>query len=542
MKNSFTILVALFIVATTFAQAPEQMSYQAIVRNATGNLVTNQQVGMQISILQTTATGTAVYVETHTETTNANGLLTLQVGAGSVQNGTFASIDWSAGPYFVKAETDPAGGTTYTITGTQQLMSVPYALYAETSGASSSLWTQSGTDVVYTAGDAQINGLTVGRGAGNIASNTANGSRALFSNTFGIYNTATGNGALISNTEGDGNTANGTLALFSNTDGSNNTANGSRALFSNTTGSNNTAIGYAADVTSGSLVNATAIGFNAKVNADNKIQLGDINVTSVATSGALTTGTVTYPIVNGTVGQVLTTDGAGAATWSDAGATGPQGPAGNDGAAGATGAQGPIGNDGVDGQGGITNAGTGISVTGAGTGGSPYVVSTTSPCGLAIGQTYQGGIIFYLDPSGCHGLISHATDQSTGIAWWNGSYTDTYAFGSGLFNGDGNCYGIRASQGGCAFCYAAELCIGGNSGGYSDWYLPSKYELNLMYQNIGQGQGNPSLFNVGGFAYSYYWSSTEYDTFTAWEMNFGGGNMYHASKNATLYVRAVRAF
>lgn len=111
------------------------MTSQAIVRDAAGDLVTNQQVGMQISILQTTATGTAVYVETHTETTNSNGLLTLQVGAGSVQNGTFASIDWSAGPYFVKAETDPAGGSNYTITGTQQMASVPYALYAKTSGA-----------------------------------------------------------------------------------------------------------------------------------------------------------------------------------------------------------------------------------------------------------------------------------------------------------------------------------------------------------------------------------------------------------------------
>jgi len=132
MKNSFTILVALFIVATTFAQAPEKMSYQATVRDATGNLVTNQQVGMQISILQTTVGGTAVYVETQTPTTNANGLVSIAIGAGTPVNGTFATIDWSTGTFFIKTETDPTGGTSYTITGTSQLLSVPYALHAKT--------------------------------------------------------------------------------------------------------------------------------------------------------------------------------------------------------------------------------------------------------------------------------------------------------------------------------------------------------------------------------------------------------------------------
>ena len=116
------------------AQAPSGFTYQSVLRDANNDLIINTAVGTQISILQTTAGGTAVYVETHAETTNANGLLTLQVGAGTVVIGTFGGIDWSAGPYFIKSETDPAGGTNYTITGTQQMMSVPYALYAETSG------------------------------------------------------------------------------------------------------------------------------------------------------------------------------------------------------------------------------------------------------------------------------------------------------------------------------------------------------------------------------------------------------------------------
>jgi hypothetical protein len=132
MKNIFTIAAALVMTASVWAQSPEKMSYQAVVRNATNTLITTQAVGMQISILQTTATGTAVYVETQTPTTNANGLVTLEIGTGTVVSGDFTTIDWANGTYFIKTETDPTGGTSYTITGTSQLMSVPYALYANT--------------------------------------------------------------------------------------------------------------------------------------------------------------------------------------------------------------------------------------------------------------------------------------------------------------------------------------------------------------------------------------------------------------------------
>lgn len=132
MNKFYTFLAAILLTTSTFAQAPEKMSYQAVIRNSSDALVTNQAVGMQISILQTTATGTAVYVETQTPTTNINGLVSLEIGAGTPVTGTFAGIDWATGPYFIKTETDPTGGTTYTITGTSQLMSVPYALHAKT--------------------------------------------------------------------------------------------------------------------------------------------------------------------------------------------------------------------------------------------------------------------------------------------------------------------------------------------------------------------------------------------------------------------------
>ena len=132
MKRIFTIAAALFMSASVWAQAPEKMSYQAVVRDAGNALVTSTAVGMQISILQTTATGTAVYVETQTPTSNANGLVSLEIGTGTVVSGDFTTIDWANDTYFIKTETDPTGGTTYTITGTSQLMSVPFALHAKT--------------------------------------------------------------------------------------------------------------------------------------------------------------------------------------------------------------------------------------------------------------------------------------------------------------------------------------------------------------------------------------------------------------------------
>lgn len=131
MKKVYTILAAILLTATTFAQAPEKMSYQAVVRCSDNVLVSNLPVGMQISILQTTATGTAVYVETQRPTTNVNGLVSLEIGTGTTTD-DFSTIDWSTGPYFIKIETDPEGGSDYTITGTSQLLSVPYALYAKT--------------------------------------------------------------------------------------------------------------------------------------------------------------------------------------------------------------------------------------------------------------------------------------------------------------------------------------------------------------------------------------------------------------------------
>ena len=591
-----------FLLATTalMAQAPQRISYQSIIRDANNVVVASSAISVKISLLRGTATGPAVYVETHPITTNANGLVSLNIGEGTAITGTFAGIDWSNGPYLIQTATDPTGGTDYSIVGTAPLNSVPYALYAAngtpgpigltgpvgpagptglTGAAGIGGVTTAGTNITlsgsgtvaspymvsanipaadaatitgiipvanggtgettvpgilsalgfasnnvaigfvagtpnqvvnantiaigggagrenqgqgsvaigYVSGDQnqgsasvaiggnaaqsgqgtqavalgfaagqngqgdysvavgsfagnvqaansialnatgaslnplttgffvdpiinraatstplyyntttkevtsgtaasggvpytgatqavdlgaydlKVNGLTIGRGGGNVdgntaygsmslysnssgnsntaygyaslysnttgSSNIANGNQSLYFNTTGSNNTAIGNASLNSNIEGVDNTANGFGALYKNT-GSNNTASGSRSLYSNTTGGSNTAlgyyagitnttgtqntlIGYSADVSSTNLSNATALGNQAIVTASNTIQLGNTSVTNVKTSGTITAGTVTYPNAhNSTAGQALTTNALGVASWT----------------------------------------------------------------------------------------------------------------------------------------------------------------------------------------------------------------------------------
>ncbi len=328
MRKLFTILVpmaiGILLTASVFlprqagAQSPEKMSYQAVIRDASDNLVTNQEVGMQISILQDSESGTAVYTETQTDTTNANGLVSLEIGTGTTSD-DFSTIDWSNGPYFIKTETDPTGGTSYTITGTSQLLSVPYALHAKTA-----------------------------------------------------------------------ETVTGTI-------------------------------------------------------------------------------TETDPTVT---------------TYS-------------------------------------------------------------------LGDFAQGGIVFWVDETGQHGLVCAKTDQDggSGIRWFAGSDGVTRANGDGPFSGELNTAIIISSQvsiGDDGNDYAAQICNdlqiteGGKT--YGDWYLPSKEELNLMYQNKGTIDATATSNGGSGFANDYYWTSAEYNDFRAWGQHFASGSQDNGSKTGTLRVRAVRAF
>jgi len=151
MKRLFTLLIPVVLTVSVFAQTPQKMSYQAVIRDSDSKLVTTQ-VGMRISILQGSESGTAVYIETQTPTPNINGLVTIEIGTGTTTD-DFSAINWAAGPYFIKTETAVAPPlTTYTIEGTSQILSVPYALLAKKA--------ESESDPAYTAWDKDYSDLT----------------------------------------------------------------------------------------------------------------------------------------------------------------------------------------------------------------------------------------------------------------------------------------------------------------------------------------------------------------------------------------------
>jgi hypothetical protein len=325
MKRIFTFIVFCSLMTSVFAQSPEKMSYQAVIRGNSNQLVTSHATGMKISILQGSATGMAVYVETQTPATNANGLVSLEIGSGTPVTGTFAGINWANGPYFIKTETDPTGGTNYTITGTSQLLSVPYSLHAKTA-----------------------EGITGGI-------------------------------------------------------------------------------------------------------------------------------TETDPIFNGSVAKKITV--ADTAKWT-------------------------------------------------------ALIHK-------IGDSYGGGIVFYVDATGQHGLIAATNDQSYGIQWYNGTNRITGTTGDGLYAGAMNTAIIVATQmaDNQTGNFAAKVCAdySENVDGvtYGDWYLPSKYELNLLYMQKSV---------IGGFGIEYYWSSTEYNNLETWFQYFYSGGQLHNVKSTTYHVRAIRTF
>jgi uncharacterized protein (TIGR02145 family) len=130
MKILTSLLFSLIAIIHMFGQAPEKFSFQSVVRNSANQLVSNQQIGVKISILQGSFTGSIIYSESHFSFSNSQGLVSLQIGTGSIITGNFSSINWSSGPFYIKSEVDIEGGSNYTIETNQQLISVPYALYS----------------------------------------------------------------------------------------------------------------------------------------------------------------------------------------------------------------------------------------------------------------------------------------------------------------------------------------------------------------------------------------------------------------------------
>ncbi len=133
MKNLFsTLLLIVSTIGVLFSQVPATFNYQAVVRNSSGEIITNRNVKFKISILKGSESGTVIYSETHSVTTNSFGLVNLKIGGGTVVTGTFDLSEWKNGKHFIKTEIDPNGGTSFSLLGTSELSSVPYAIHAQT--------------------------------------------------------------------------------------------------------------------------------------------------------------------------------------------------------------------------------------------------------------------------------------------------------------------------------------------------------------------------------------------------------------------------
>jgi len=296
MRKLYTILIVLLVTASTFAQAPEKMSYQAVVRDGGNTLLANEEVGIRISILQTTITGASVYTETHSVTTNLNGLVSLEIGTGNTSD-IFATTDWSAGPYFIKTEIDQSGGSSYTITGTSQIMSVPFALYANYSGSSETNATNIANNTTAIAANTAKVGYTDALVSANtaVAANTAKDgitsaqSTAITANTAKVGYTdalVSANTAVAANTAKDGITTAQANAITANT-----------------------AKTVAAEELTGTSLNSTVVGSS----------LTSVGIlTGLTVTGTTETGLV--KITGGTpgLGKVLTSDAVGMAIWAAA--------------------------------------------------------------------------------------------------------------------------------------------------------------------------------------------------------------------------------
>ena len=470
MKRLIFTLSALALIVCVFAQTPEKMSYQAVVRNSSNQLVTSKAIGMKISILQGTANGTVVYTETQTPTTNANGLVSIEIGG----NTNFKTIDWAKGPYFLKTETDPAGGTNYTITGSSQLLSVPYALHAKT--AESVTGTITETDPIFAASPAK--GITLA----NISNwTTAYG----WGNHSGLYRPI---GYVPAWTEVMGKPTFSTVA----TSGSYNDLINKPSITNSqwtTSGSNITYNSGNVGIGTGAPVYKLEVAGRVRI----KTGGGTAGIFMMNNANTLERGFVgmyndDYIGFYGTPGN----------NWGFLMNV-------NNGNIG-IGTVAPIAKLDVK---GIINVNFN-RITDVGNPVNPQDVATKAYVDLkirTIGEAYGGGIVFYVTPDGQHGLIAEKQDQSTSTNWYNAhdyiSHPENYS------------------------------TAGKN---YTDWRLPTKYELNLLYQQRAV---------VGGFTIGFYWSSTESSTFDydAYYQNFLNGSQSSGDGKHSIHcVRAIRAF
>ena len=468
------VFIVAIILMSKYGQA-QGINFQGVARSANGTILAGSNISLKLSIISKTPDATPDFVETKTVLTNAQGIFSIIVGDASnkVVLGSFASINWADQLKFLKVEMDPTGGVNFISMGTTQLQNVPFSYYSL------------GVDAANIAGT-----LSVAKGGTGVAS-IAGLKTALTLNSVNNTTDLAKPISTLTQTALDLKLNAADTSKYTKQTYSDSALVAKQVLIGLKLNAADTSK-YTKQIYSDS---AMLTKLSTTGNAATATTAGNItattNTTLTSLSNLATVGTITSGVWSGTAvavekggtgltaagtnGQVLTSTGSGTLTWT----------------------------------------------------GTHY-----------IGESYGGGIVFYVYDNGKHGLIAAKSDQSTGIRWYGGSNTNTRARADGVGAGLKNTAIIIANQGAVdGNAFAATLCneysVTVDGVKYGDWYLPSKYELNLLYlqQSV-----------VGGFALNFYWSSTEIGNSSVWDQYFQVGSQGNANKNGTGYIRAIRAF
>jgi len=583
IKFSIMLIIALVyksIITLSISQTPQRMSYQAVIRDASNKIIKDQNVGMRISILQGSPTGGyVVYTEMQYPTTNENGLISIEIGGLY----DFNNIVWSNGPYYLKTETDPSGGTDYTITGTSQILSVPYALHAKTAesitgGLAFSPPSATPLDPYnLQSSSATMNGLVNGNGF----LTTVAFEWGLANNFFSSFESVTPSESPVTGIY-DASVSATLTGLKSGTDYHYRikVSNAVNVVYSNIM--NFTTLTSIPELTTTPISSITGTsassGGNITHNGGLQVTLGGVcygispnpthddnatlqllmgSTTFISQLSGLTPGTTYYVRAYGT-----NSNGTGYGNeYSFTTASPPTVTTSNiyDVRGNSTQAGGSVTNTGGSpilssglcwstSHGPTTasskNTSFGDPMTGLTTNttyyarayatnivGTSYGDEISFNSGFLIGTETVAGIIFWNSGTG-HGMMCPGFDQSTGSQWgcWSTLISGTSL---SVFTGEANTNLIVAACGEANT--AAKICHDLVLGGYSDWYLPSVDDLQRMYANLKSQ-------NLGNFANSFYWSSSESSANNAYRRNFQDGTYSLYDKSNTLHVRAVRSF
>ena len=515
MKKLYTLL-ALVITLITFAQAPQGFNYQATLRNSAGDLIVNQNVNFKFNIMLNSSTSLPVFSETHMTPTDDLGQVNLVIGTGTATIGTFSTINWGTGSYYLGIELNTGAG--YDAMGTSQLMSVPYALYSGNSCATclptianiGDVLSWNGSSWVSTPVSNLISATVTTIAATSVTSNSAI-SGGTISNDGG--NTIIAKGVCWSSS------INPTINDFYTNDGSG--ANNFTSTISNLTPGAN--YYYRAYITnsSGTFYGSTytlsipailpTVTTNPVTNITYNTAISGGNVTNdggaIITARGVCWCTCPAPTIN----DSHTTDGSGLGSFVSQ----------------------------------LSNLGSNSDIyvrayatnsQGTSYGETVYFISAAQI--PFVGSWLQGGVVAYIlqqgdtgyIPGETHGIIVAQSDQGTaqwGCLGININGADAVSIGSGQQNTTDIINGCNTNS------IAAKICYDLILGGYSDWYLPSKDELNKIYINRNV---------IGGFAPSVYWTSSENNTSFVWTQYFNNGYQGSILKNETHYVRAIRRF